>query len=142
MNIKVFLDEGGKMPTKAHETDAGYDIYSPTNFYIKPRGSRVIDTKVHMMIPNGYVGMIKSKSGLNVKEGISSEGVIDSGFSNSITAKLYNNSDETRYFYEGQKITQIVLLPIPDVELILVDTVEELGTSERQNNGIGSSGKF
>lgn len=61
VEIKVMLDEGAKMPTKAHDSDAGYDIYAPDAFGVVPNGSWTIDTGVHMLIPEGYVGMIKSK---------------------------------------------------------------------------------
>ena len=93
-----------------------------------------------MMIPQGYVGMIKSKSGLNVKDSILSEGVVDALYSGSIKAKLYNHSDVEKRFEVGNKITQIVILPIPQVELEEVEIVEQLGISERGTNGFGSSG--
>ena len=139
MKFKVMLDENAKMPTKAHEADAGFDLYAPDCFFIKINGSYVIDTGVHIEIPKGYVGFLKSKSGLNVKNGITGEGVIDAGYTGSIVAKLYNNGKETMFFYAGQKIIQIVFLPIPDVELELTDSFCD---SERGNNGFGSSGKF
>ena len=140
MKIKVFLDKNAIMPTKAHEVDAGFDLYAPCNVWIPAHGSAVIDTGVHMMIPQGYVGMIKSKSGLNVKDSILSEGVVDALYSGSIKAKLYNHSDVEKRFEVGNKITQIVILPIPQVELEEVEIVEQLGVSERGTNGFGSSG--
>lgn len=97
MKVKIMLDEGAKMPTKAHEDDAGFDIYSTMRTWCYPGNSIIIDTGVHVQIPHGYVGMLKSKSGLNVKYGITSEGVIDSGYTGSIVAKLYNFGDETVY---------------------------------------------
>lgn len=139
MKLKVILDEGAKMPTKAHETDAGFDIYAPKRIVLHSRDSATIDTGVHIEIPKGYVGFLKSKSGLNVKCGITGEGVIDAGYTGSIVAKLYNNSYETIYIEKDQKIIQIVFLPIPDVELEQVDRFAE---TERGANGFGSSGKF
>lgn len=138
MKINVRLDSYGRMPTKAHDLDAGFDLYSPAMFRINKHMSYAIDTGVHFEIPKGYVGFIKSKSGLNVHNGITCEGVIDSGYTGSVVAKLYNNSDTDYVFYGGQKITQIVFLPIPDVELEEVDEFEE---TERGDNGFGSSGK-
>lgn len=70
-----------------------------------------------MEIPEGYVGMLKSKSGLNVKSGILSEGVIYAGFTGSIVAKLYNHSDTPKHFEKGDKITQIVIMHIPSSNL-------------------------
>ena len=138
MIFKVMLDEKAKMPTKAHDTDAGFDLYAPKDFVVRCGGSAIIDTGVHIEIPKGYVGFLKSKSGLNVKYGINGEGVIDAGYTGPIVAKLYNR-EKTLHFKEGQKIIQIVFLPIPEVELELTDSFEE---TDRGNNGFGSSGKF
>lgn len=139
MKFKVMLDKNAKMPTKAHETDAGFDLYTSKGIIVFRKDSEVIDTGVHIEIPKGYVGFLKSKSGLNVKNGITGEGVIDAGYTGSIVAKLYNNGCEDVFFDAGQKIIQIVFLPIPDVELELTDSFCD---SERGNNGFGSSGKF
>lgn len=118
MKINVFLDDGAYMPEKAHEADAGFDIRTPSKVIIPARSSRIIATGVHVEIPYGYVGFLKSKSGLNVKSGILSEGVIDSGYTGSIVAKLYNQSSAIKVFEKGDKITQLVILPIPDVEMV------------------------
>lgn len=139
MIFRVILDEKAKMPTKAHETDAGFDLYAPERVVVHRQSSTVIDTGVHIEIPKGYVGFLKSKSGLNVNHGIVGEGVIDAGYTGSIKAKLYNNSDSMMIFDPGQKIIQIVFLPIPEVELKLTDSFDE---TERGSNGFGSSGKF
>lgn len=139
MKFRVMLDENAKMPTKAHDTDAGFDLYTPKEVRIREGGSAKIDTGVHIEIPKGYVGFLKSKSGLNVHCGITGEGVIDSGYTGSIVAKLYNNGCDTVKFEAGQKIIQIVFLPIPDVELELTDSFE---ATERGDNGFGSSGAF
>jgi dUTP pyrophosphatase len=136
--MRIKLDNGAKMPTRAHETDAGLDIYARETKTILARKSEVFDTGVHIELPRGTVGMLKSKSGLNVKYGITSEGVIDVGYTGSIVAKLYNNSDKDYTVNAGDKITQLVILPIETPELELVDSLED---TERGNNGFGSSGK-
>lgn len=141
--IDVRLDSGAVMPKKAHESDAGFDLYMPKDVecrVLRARDSLTIDTGVHMMIPTGYVGMIKSKSGLNVKSGIRSEGVVDAGYSGSIVVKLYNDSGVPYEFKSGEKISQIVILPVPEVELRLVEFFSE--ETERGDSGFGSSGRF
>lgn len=143
MNIKVVLDEGAYMPEKAHNVDAGFDIRTPIDFVLlSSRGMlenyATIDTGVHIEIPEGYVGMLKSKSGLNVNYNIVGEGVIDCGYTGSIKVKLYNFGDVTKIFNKGDKIIQLVILPIPEVNLIQVDKLEE---TERGNNGFGSTGR-
>lgn len=137
MKFKVMLDEGAKMPTKAHGTDGGFDLYAPKDFVVRCGGSATVDTGVHINIEKGYVGMIKSKSSLNMR-GITCEGVVDAGYVGSIVVRLHSDQ-ETIHFEKGQKIAQIVFLPIPEVELELTDSFEE---TERGSNGFGSSGKF
>ena len=139
MNLKVMLDRGAKMPTKAHENDAGFDLYSPVDALIYTDDSVVIDTGVHVQIPKGYVGMIKSKSGLNVWSSVTSEGVIDSGYTGSIRVKLYNHGRCAVSISRFQKISQLVILPIATPELLLVDEFPE---TERGDGGFGSTGKF
>lgn len=139
MKMKVVLDAGCILPTRAHADDAGLDLYSPYTEIVYPNDSVTIDTGVHVAIPKGYVGMIKSKSGLNVKQNLLSEGVIDSGYVGSIVVKLYNHGKKTVKIEKGQKISQLVLLPIITPELELVDSLEE---TERGDGGFGSTGAF
>ncbi len=138
MTIKVKLNEGAFPPESAHTADAGYDLRTPIDFYIKGGGSAKVDTGVHIQIPEGYVGFLKSKSGLNVRLGLTGEGVIDSGYTGSIVVKLYNHGCATQMFKRGDKIIQIVLLPIikPDIEI--VDSLED---TERGEGGFGSTGR-
>lgn len=139
MKVKVVLDPGAIMPTRAHELDAGYDIYSREDSVVYQNASGKFDTGVHIEIPAGYVGFLKSKSGLNVKSGIQSEGVIDAGYTGSICVKLYNHGSRAVEIKKGQKISQLVLLPIITPELDQVDSLEE---TERGACGFGSTGKF
>ena len=136
--MKIMLDNGAYTPTRAHSADAGLDIYSRERKLVRAHDSACFDTGVHIEIPKGFVGFLKSKSGLNVKHGLTSEGVIDSGYTGSICVKLYNNSDEDYIINGGDKISQLVILPIvlPDLEI-----VKELGKTDRGSNGFGSSGK-
>lgn len=139
MKIKVKLDPGSYLPTKGHADDAGWDLYAKESFTVPAGGSAVHDTGVHMAIPKGYCGLIVSKSGLNVKKNITCRGLVDSGYVGSIVAKLDNSDDGRAHaFKAGEKITQIVILPIPDVELEVVSELEE---TERGSGGFGSTGK-
>ena len=135
--IKIKLN-GGIMPTRAHTTDAGLDLYAPQRCVIHANSWMAIDTGVHVAVPEGYVGMITSKSGL-MSKGITSRGTIDSGYTGSIQAVLYNHSCNRFIIEKGQKITQLVLLPIITPELELVDELEE---TDRGNGGFGSTGRF
>ena len=147
--FKVALDEGAVAPTRAHDTDAGLDLYLPTNHepVVLRRGdSLVIDTGVHIEIPVGYMGMIASKSGLNINFGIisaaddtiNSTGVIDAGYTGSIRVKLYNLGPMHHRFEPGDKISQILIQP---VLLWGVEVVDKIGGGERGDNGFGSTGR-
>ena len=137
--MRIILDDGAKMPTKAHKHDAGYDLYARDTQVVGAKESATFDTGVYVELPVGTVGFIKSKSGLNVRYGITSEGVIDVGYTGSIVVKLYNHSGKDYKVNAGDKISQLVILPLVDVgELELVEQFEE---TERGANGFGSSGR-
>ncbi len=138
MKIKVILEAGATMPTRAHEADAGLDLYAIEGQIIPAKESAVFNTGVHVEIPYGYAGMLKSKSGLNVKYGITSEGVIDCGYTGAIVAKLYNHSGYDYEVKAGDKITQLVIMP---VELAALELVTEFEETERGDGGFGSSGR-
>ena len=136
--MKIVLDKGAIIPTRAPETDAGLDIYARERKLIRANSSAVFDTGVHVELPSGTVGMLKSKSGLNIKHGLTSEGVIDVGYTGSICVKLYNLSPKDYIVEAGDKISQLVILPIVAPNLDLVDTLEH---TERGNGGFGSTGR-
>lgn len=138
MKIKIKLDEGAKMPTRAHETDAGLDIYSREDQIVPAKESAIFDTGVHIELPPNTTGFLKSKSGLNVKHGIVSEGVIDVGYTGSIVVKLYNHSGFDYKVKTGDKISQLVIIPIITPTPYLVESLEE---TDRGDNGFGSTGR-
>ena len=111
-SIKVMLDQGAKMPTRAHTLDAGYDLYARESKVIPALSSAVFDTGVHIQLPPQTVGLVKSKSGLNVMHGLTSEGVIDAGYTGSIRVKLYNHGDTLYCVNAGDKISQLAGLPV------------------------------
>lgn len=139
MELKIIIDKGAYIPERAHDADAGFDIKTPKACRVARKGSTIIDSGVHVDIPRGHVGMLKSKSGLNTKHGIVSEGVIDSGYTGSIKVKLYNHGEESYNFNKGDKITQLVIMPIANISNIAL--VDKFNDSERGNNGFGSTGK-
>lgn len=137
--MNIILDEGAFCPVRAHYADAGLDLKTPIDVFVKPNDSVCIDTGVHVEIPEGYWGKIESKSGLNVNHGVVSlGGTIDSGYTGSIRVKLYNFSDEAYHFSRGDKIAQLVITPCVLCE---VEEVDSFAETERGNKGFGSSGK-
>lgn len=137
--MRVALDEGAFIPERAHEQDAGMDLKSPIDMQIPPGESYVFDTGVHVEIPFGYAGVLMSKSGLNVKHGITSTGLIDCGYTGSIRVKLYNHGKNSYQVKRGDKISQLVVVPC---ELRTLEIVKRLENNfERGENGFGSSGR-
>lgn len=138
--INVMLDPGAKAPERAHEWDAGLDLFVPENItaYVKPGGSLTIDTGVHVEIPEGYVGLLKSKSGLNVKRNLTGEGVIDAGYTGSIVVKLYNHGPIPYKFLPGEKIIQLLIIKCETPTIRIVESFKE---TERGDAGFGSTGR-
>lgn len=139
--IKISLDEGAIAPTRAHETDAGLDLYIPNNHEpvtLRRDEAWTIDTGVHIEIPRGYMGLIASKSGLNVNFGITSTGIIDAGYTGSVRVKLYNHGQMHHRFEPCDKISQIIIVP---VLLCGVEIVDKIDGGERGDNGFGSTGR-
>lgn len=136
--MKIKLDPWAIMPTRAHDTDAGLDLYAERDAIVWPGEPAIFDTGVHVELPPNTAGMLKSKSGLNVKHNITSEGVIDVGYTGSICVKLYNHGKTSYVVRRGDKISQLVIVPvvIPDLEV-----VDNLAETERGDNGFGSSGR-
>lgn len=138
--IRVQLDRGAKKPTRAHEYDAGLDIYMPEDMPETWFDRQVtINTGVHIEIPEGYTGLIKSRSGLNIRQDLVCEGVIDAGYTGAVVVKLYNHSNELRCIKPCEKIAQIVIVPCLTEE---VEVVEQICGGARGEHGFGSSGRF
>lgn len=137
MKLKIMLDPGAVMPERAHANDAGLDLFAMDAVYIAPHSWETVDTGVHVAIPNGFVGMLTSKSGLMRKNGITCRGTIDPGYTGTIQAIMFNHSDKAYKVEKGSKVTQLVIFPMVIPELLEVDEMEE---TERGANGFGSSG--
>ena len=141
------LEPGSFIPTRAHETDAGLDLYSMEEKIILPAlqslfpidsCSAAFDTGVHMEIPRGYFGKIESRSGLNVRNDVvSCGGVIDADYRGSIVVKLYNLGSRPYTVHKGDRIAQLIIQPcaLPKLEI-----VQELDETERNLDGFGSTG--
>ena len=136
--LLVQLDEGAYMPVREHATDGGLDLKSPIDCCVQPGDSAAIDTRVHAQLPPNTTGEVVCKSGLNVNHGLTGEGVIDEGFTGSIVVKLYNHTPKEYYINKGDKISQLVILPVLRPTPVQVDKIEG---GERGDNGFGSTGR-
>lgn len=136
--MEVMLDNGAYMPLRGHDTDAGLDLRTPKAVTVPAYGSAIVDTGVHVALPYGCAGLLVSKSGLNVKYDITSTGLIDEGYTGSIVVKLYNHGGEDHRFEAGDKVTQLVVMPVVHESL---EQVSAFRTSERGDAGFGSTGR-
>lgn len=136
--LKVKLDEGAYKPERFYGADAGYDLRTPIDFTVPAHGSYVVDSGIHVLVKPGYVAFLKSKSGLNVKHNITGEGVVDALYNGSIHIKLFNHGDSDYRFRKGDKLIQMVIMPIATPEIEIVD---ELPETDRGSKGFGSTGR-
>ena len=136
--MEIMLDNDAYMPSRGHSADAGLDLRTPKAVTVPAYGRVAVDTGVHVALPHGCAGLIVSKSGLNVKYGITSTGLIDEGYTGSIVVKLYNNTSEDHEFEAGDKITQLVVIPVVCEPMEQVSAFNE---TERGDNGFGSTGR-
>ena len=127
-----------KVPVRAHETDAGIDIYSINAETIPPGSRRVLPTGIKVAVPEGWALILKDKSGLAVNNGVHiMAGVIDSEYRGELGVVIVNLSKERLDIVEGQKIAQGLLVP---VGLFDIQEVSSLENTTRGDGGFGSTG--
>ena len=123
---------------KKNFSDAGYDICSNEDCVIEGGKSKLISTEVYIEIPEGFVAILKSRSGLSVRDKIEvGGGVIDCSYRGEIKVHLYNHSDEIFYISAGDRIAQMIIFPIA---VGAFTKVSDLSDSVRGDKGFGSSG--
>jgi dUTP pyrophosphatase len=128
------------VPTRAYAGDAGLDLASCERVELAPGARALVGTGLAVAIPDGYAGFVQPRSGLAAKHGISivnTPGLVDSGYRGELRVVLLNTDRESPFVVEpGMRIAQLVVLPVPELELVEVD---ELPPSERGVRGFGSS---
>jgi dUTP pyrophosphatase len=133
--------DGAVLPGRAYAGDAGFDLAACEPCELAPGERAVVHTGVAVAIPEGYAGFVQPRSGLARRHGITivnTPGLIDSGYRGELLVTLLNTDREHPFVVEpGTRIAQLVVVPVPPVELVEVD---ELPESERGTAGFGSSG--
>lgn len=141
LDVKVkLLSQDARIPAKAHHGDAGWDIYASEAMEVGPGETKIIKTGIALEIPSGWYGQIKSRSGLGAKGLIVTAGVVDSGYRGEVGVVVVNGNKGpggSFSFKPGDKIAQMVFLPVPDVEITMTG---ELNGSARGQGGFGSTG--
>lgn len=135
MKVKVIkFNEEAKLPFRAHYNDAGADCYSPIEVTIPAHGSVAIPLGFGLILPDGFMACNFPRSG-HAKRGIVSQiPPIDSGYRGEIHAIVLNTSDEEVTIAKGERVCQLVMMPI-----LMPEFVEELGT-ERGEGAFNSTG--
>lgn len=139
MKIKVL--NNNCIPERKHDWDAGLDMKAAETVTIKPGENRQIGLGVCVQIPQGYVGLMCPRSSIGVKTMLRpsiSVGVIDAGYTGEVHQPYTNIGDEPITLQEGERIGQLVVVPIFDYDLEFVD---ELEPTERGDDAFGSTGK-
>ena len=134
------LREDAVLPERAYEGDAGLDLAACERVELAPGERALVGTGLAVAIPDGYAGFVQPRSGLAARHGltvVNSPGLVDSGYRGELRVVLLNTDAKQPFLVEpGMRIAQLVVLPIPELELV---EVEELPASERGVRGFGSS---
>lgn len=146
IDVKVFArfnhDEG--LPAYAKPGDSGMDIRANQNIRIEPRDTKLIPTGLHVGIPEGYEIQVRPRSGMSLKTKLrvaNAPGTVDAGFTGEICVIADNTHGSCEInIAKGERIAQIVLQKVPQIQWVPVNSIEELGESERGANGFGSTG--
>jgi dUTP diphosphatase len=143
MELRVSrLESGAVLPTRAHQGDAGLDLYAAEAAHIGPGERWLVGTGVAVEIPEGHAGLVLPRSGLAREHGISlvnSPGLIDAGYRGELRVLLLNTDPAETFKVEpGHRIAQLVIVPVAIAELV---ETEALAQSVRGDGGFGSSGR-
>ena len=134
------LREDAVVPARAYDGDAGLDLAACEHVVLEPGERATVGTGLAFAIPEGYAGFVQPRSGLAARHGIgvvNSPGLIDSGYRGELRVVLLNTDARASFTVEpGMRIAQLVVLEVPQVELV---EVAELPSSERGARGFGSS---
>lgn len=131
----------GNVPTKSNNNDAGFDLHADEDGIIKPGQSKLVKTGTFIRLPPNHCGVVKARSGLSVKHNIEvGAGLIDEPYTGEIRIHLYNlnNLNEFR-FSKGDRIAQLVVLPVACPIVKKVNNIDDLGITDRGANGFGST---
>jgi dUTP pyrophosphatase len=147
LRIKIQVNEAGKnlgiekiWPKKATKQSAAFDLVSTETFTIQPNEIKMVDAGFAMEMPSHFFALARPRSGLASKHGImiATSGIIDSDYRGPIKVPLINHGQNSYSVTAGDRIAQMLILPVIDISL---EQVDQLSESERGTGGFGSTGK-
>ena len=141
VKFKMLPDCRDLAPRKAHADDAAYDLRSRQELTISPKTTVLVPTGLFLEVPPGYEAQIRSRSGLALKNALSlpnAPGTIDAGYRGEVGVIMYNRGEVPFRIRRGDRIAQMVISKLPEIELVEAD---ELEASSRGAGGFGSTGR-
>jgi dUTP pyrophosphatase len=135
------LKEGAKLPKQAHRGDGAFDLYAYDAVVVEPRQRQVVGSGIAVAVPAGYGGLVLPRSGLAAQHGVTvlnSPGLIDSGYRGEVRVVLYNASEEPFLVSRGDRVAQLMIVALPEIQIRSVDMLSE---GVRGEGGFGSSGR-
>jgi len=143
VTVKFKMLEGCQdiVPRKAHHDDAAFDIMASETLVLEPQISKLVPTGLFIELPTHYEAQIRPRSGLAIKHNLTvtnSPGTVDAGYRGMINVIMLNAGNESYQIKRGDRIAQMVIQKLPEVEMI---QVENLSESKRGSGGFGSTGK-
>lgn len=136
------VSETAQLPTRANDTDAGYDLYAAEDAVIEPGATAVVTTGLVIALPDNMFGAIFARSGLATNKGLrpaNCVGVCDSGYRGEYKVPLHNDSNEIQYVTSGDRIAQLVVLPYVAGNFTEI-SLSDMPESMRGEGGFGSTG--
>jgi dUTP pyrophosphatase len=136
------LRADARLPTRAHDDDAGYDLYAVEGATIAPGERRMVPTGIAIELPERHAGLVLPRSGLAARHGIAlvnAPGLIDAGYRGEVRVLLLNTDPREPFAFEaGDRVAQLVVIRVETPDLVELD---ELEPSTRADGGFGSSGR-
>ncbi|OVE80062.1 hypothetical protein BVY02_01430 [bacterium J17] len=143
--LKYYLNEEAKAKgvkfNTPRELDAGYDLPCAEDVSIEPGGFALISTGLHFQLPAHWLGLVKDRSSVALRGGVTSAGVIDAGYRGEVKVAMHNLAKESLEFKTGERVAQMIVIPhFPCSQTVEVDFAEDLDDTERASGGFGSTG--
>ena len=143
LEVSIFTQLGAKVPTRATEYSAGWDLYANDAVVLGSNTTAIISTGVYLAIQSGWEAQVRSRSGLAAKENIfvlNSPGTIDADYRGEVKVILRNCDDYEKTIKRGDRIAQLVFARVPKVSWNVVEQIGDLPQTVRGQGGFGSSG--
>jgi dUTP pyrophosphatase len=146
VEVQVFVEPGAQAPVQATPGAAGWDLAAriESSLRINPGDRVTVRTGLWLAVPVGFEGQVRPRSGLARAYGVTvanAPGTVDSDYRGEVLVLLVNHGPRAVVVLPGERIAQLVIAPVPQVRLSVVDSVEALGATARGEGGFGSTGR-